>query len=109
MGKIILRTICGIILGYIIYQWTQSSSSVDYPSLVLFAWGIGFANAFSFNLNLLGKAFSWATNLGILSFLSFGSGMLGLIALVFMLGVVLAFGWLYGWYVLIRDIINEIR
>lgn len=110
MVKIILRTILGAALGYVIYSCALSSGSLSSGQLFLMlAWGIGIGNSFFFNLSLLGGAFRWATNLSILSFFSFGSGIFGIIALVFMLGVVLSFGWIYGWYILIRDIIFELR
>lgn len=110
MGRIIIRTILGVILGYAIYSWILSTGgSGDSNLLLMLAWGVGIGNSFSFNLSLLGGAFHWAANLSILSFFSFGSGLFGIIALVLMLGVVLSFGWIYGWYILIRDLIIEIR
>ena len=110
MGKIIIRSILGAILGYVIYSLAFSTEGHDAGQLMLMlAWGIGIGNSFSFNLGLLSGAFQWATNLSILSFLSFGSGMFGIIALVIMLGIVLSLGWIYGWYILIRDVISEIR
>lgn len=110
IGRIILRTILGAILGFVLYSCLENANGADIRQLlILIAWGIGIGNSFSFNLSLLGGAFRWATNLSILSFFSFGSGMFGIIALVLMLGVVLSFGWIYGWYILIRDVIIELR
>ena len=110
MGKLVFRTVLGAILGFAVYSWAISVEGQDFRQLLLLlAWGIGIGNSFSFNLSLLGGAFHWAANLSILSFFSFGSGMFGIIALVLMLGFVLSLGWIYGWYILIRDVIAEIR
>lgn len=110
MSKIILRSGLGALFGLVIYALIASSQGGSFGELMLFvSWGIGMANSFSVNLRLLGGAFRWATNLGILSYLSFGSGVFGIIALLFMLCIVLGFGWIYGWFLLVRDIVAELH
>lgn len=107
MWKIILRSVLGLAAGIAVYS-IASEGAFELGRLLFFlAWGIGMGNSFSFNLMLMGRVFNWATNLSILSFLSFGSGIFGIVALVVLLGVVLSVGWVYGWYVLVRDLISE--
>ena len=108
MWKIIFRSVLGLAAGIAVYLFATEGVFQIGELLFFLAWGIGMGNSFTFNLQLLGGAFNGATNLGILSFLSFGSGIFGIIALILMLAVVLSFGWLYGWYVLIRDVISEL-
>ena len=110
MLKIILRSILGAVLGFALYSWSLESTSSDIGLLfLLLAWGIGMGNSAILCLRLLGNALNWATNLSIISFLSFGTGVLGFVLLIIVLGFVLTIGWIGGWFVLIRDLIREFR
>lgn len=110
MLKIIIRSVLGAILGFILYSWSLESSSPDAGYMfLLVAWGIGMGNSITFCLRILGSALNWAANLSIISFFSFGTGIIGFVIFIIILSVVLSIGWLGGWFVLIRDVINELR
>lgn len=110
MLKIIIRSIIGVVIGIALYTWIAESAPQDTGYLVLWiAWGIGMANAMTPSIRIIRNALSWAANLSILTFFSFGNGLVGIIVFIIVLSVVLSIGWIGGWFVLIRDVISELR
>lgn len=110
MLKIIVRSLLGAIIGFAIYTWSLENSSSDIGYMfLLIAWGIGMGNSITFCLRLIGNALNWAANLSIISFFSFGTGVIGFVIFILILSFVLSIGWLGGWFVLIRDVVNELR
>lgn len=110
MGKVIFRSALGVIIGIMLYSMlSEGGYPLAESPLLTILWSIGFTNSFTFNLRLISQALSWSANLGIISFLSFGSGMIGFVVLIIMVGFVLSFGWLYGWYLLVHDLWIALR
>lgn len=110
MLKILIRSLLGGIVGFVICLWFAENSSYDTGRVILWiAWGIGMGNSIRPCLRMLERTLNWAASLSIISFFSFGTGIIGLVLIVLMLSAVLSVGWLCGWVVLIRDVINEIR
>lgn len=110
MLKISVRSLLGAVFGFALYTWSLENSAPDIGyMLLLIAWGIGMGNSITFCLRILANALNWAANLSIISFFSFGTGVIGFVIFILVLSFVLSIGWLGGWFVLIRDVINELR
>ena len=106
MLKILLKIVAGVFLGILLCGYAQSETVISFATIGLFIlWGIGMAYGARVFLGWLGAAMQSAMQLSIISALSFGTGVIGFIVLIFSASVILAFGWLYGIYLLIRDII----
>lgn len=110
MRRIIVRSALGGVLGFAIYIWSLEESSPDIGHMfLLIAWGIGMGNSITSCLRILSNALKWAASLSIISFFSFGTGVIGFVAIILVFSVVLSIGWLGGWIIFIRDVINELR
>lgn len=116
MKKSIFLTVVGLILGIIFARslassmWSAGYYRID-PSLyvVIPVWCIGIANSFSHYTRKIGQLLNPALKLSMISWLSTKSGFLGLFVLLFYLTYILILGWIYGWYLLVRDIISLFR
>lgn len=110
MLKIIMRSLLGAGIGFAIYIWSKGNSAPDAGHMLFFiVWGIGMGNSIMPCLKIIEKALGWAANLSIISFFSLGTGVLGFVLLLLVLGFVLSIGWLGGWFILIHDMVNELR
>lgn len=110
MAKLILRSLLGAFVGFAIYYWALEDSPSDIGHMfLLIAWGVGMGNSITFCLRIITNALNWATNLSIISYFSFGTGIIGIVVFLLVLSFVLSIGWLGGWFVLIRDVVNELR
>ena len=72
-------------------------------------WGLGMSFAFKTHLRWLGSALRSATQLSVISFLSFGTGLLGFLLLIVVLIFNITLGWLYGIFIFVRDLITLCR
>lgn len=106
MLKILFKIVIGVILGILLCGYAQSETTISVATICLFIlWGVGMAYGARVLLGWLGTTMQSAMQLSIISALSFGTGIIGFIVLIFSAAVILAFGWLYGIYLLIRDIL----
>lgn len=107
MSKIIIKVILGVVLGILFISFmSQQQSAVDtFQGILLVLWGIGIVYGFRHYLSWMGKTLNSSMQLSVISWMSFGSGLLGFILLVLVLTFILVFGWMYGIYLLIKDII----
>ena len=106
MNKISIKILIGIILGFIIYfAASAETSSFPFISLFLFPlWGVGTVFAFRSVLRLLKSIIDSAFKISIISWLSLGSGIIGLILLVVTTMAMITFAWIYGYYVMYQEI-----
>ena len=106
MYKLFFKIAGGVLLGVMLCAYAYSEAAISFPTICLFLlWGVGIVYGFRIFLRWLGTAMQSAMQLSIISALSFGTGIIGLIVLIFVAVAILAFGWIYGIYLLIRDII----
>jgi len=107
MTKVIIKAVLGLIIGILFFcaVYASAPGANVGECLLCVAWGIGIVGGFSTYIKWLGGAMNWSLKLGVLALISFGSGIIGFILLLFVLGFILMFGWLYGWYALIKELI----
>lgn len=106
MAKVILKFMCGILLGFILFAILNAEQVFAGDEwLLCIIWGIGIASGFKKYLAWLSGALNASVKLGILSWISFGSGIVGFLLLTFVFVFILMFGWIYGCFLLIRELI----
>ena len=103
MLAFIMKLVIGLGLGLLV------SSAVGELVVFWILWGVGIAFAFRTHLRWLGGTMRWAMQLSVITYLSFGTGFLGFLLLLCVLVFNLTIGWLYGIYLLLRDIITLCR
>jgi len=109
MGKIIFKTIIGLIIGLVIYFSVYLDGGLSIGVLLLcIIWSIGTVYSIKLLVHSLLTILNSSMQLSIISALSFGSGIIGLILLIIGLGIIISFGWIYGLYILVKDLINVI-
>lgn len=106
MAKVILKFVCGILLGVFLFAILNAEQVFTGGEwLLCIIWGVGIVGGFKEYLAWLSGALNTSLKLGILSWISFGSGIIGFVLLTFVFVFVLMFGWIYGWFLLIRELI----
>lgn len=101
MSKILLKVMLGMFAGAMLFSASPPASSIVLCAL----WGVGVVYGFRAYLTWLSGAMNTALKLSVIAWLSFGTGLLGFLLLLIVLMFVLTVGWLYGWYLLIKDVI----
>lgn len=105
MAKQIIKISIGILLGILVYLCLISEGLSGFGYLVLdLAWGVGIVYGGKIFVGWMRNALVSSMHMSVISWMSFGTGILGVILLLLILFFVLLFGWLYGWYLLIHDI-----
>ncbi len=106
MWKVILKFIGGILIGSILFSFISVEQAAGFSEWILFnLWGVGIVGGFREYLTWLSAGLDSSLKLGILTWISFGSGVIGLVLFVLILGFVLTIGWVYGWVRLLRELI----
>lgn len=104
MALIIVKVVIGIIVGIAAFPFAQEAMYINSVILCIL-WGVGIIYSLGSYLSWMRSALTASFQLSVMSWMTFGTGLLGFIALTFMLAFVIVIGWIYGWYRLIRDII----
>lgn len=102
----IAKTAAGLLIALL----ASAAGAADAPMLILLLlWGVGVVFSMKTCLRALGSTMHWALQLSMLTWLAFGTGILGFLLLVVVLAFFLSFGWIYGVYLFIRDLILIIK
>ncbi len=107
MGKIILKGVLGLVIGVLVYSAAAASAGGGnvLALLLLVLWGIGFVYAFLPVMGWIKGVLNATLKITVISFLSCGTGILGLLLLIILLMGILAVGWIYGMYLMVKDIL----
>ena len=103
----IAKIIGGSLLGLVIAAFAEMSSGLEMAFMIL--WGLGIVFAFRSHLRMMANLMRSAMQLSIIAFLSFGSGFLGFLLLLVVFLFNLIIGWVYGIYLMIRELIGLLR
>lgn len=110
MSRVITRVAIGVMLGITLLQigtttiGVQDHSMPIITALYLLAWSIGITYSSGYYLRKLNHLLDPALKISIISWLSIKTGSLGMLVIIIYVMYILIFGWLYGWYLLVRDI-----
>ena len=109
MKDIIRRTIIGVMIGIILVLLIADQHSItSTESIIILMWCVGTANAFRYHISLLARLLNPGLKLSIISYLSFGSGILGFIPIAAFLIYIITLGWIYGLGFAIVGIVKSI-
>lgn len=109
MVKVISKFVCGILLGWALFAILNTAQfSYGGEWILCLIWSVGIVGGFKEYLAWMSGALNASLKLGILSWMSFGSGIFGFIFLTLVFVFILIFGWIYGWFLLIRELIAAI-
>lgn len=109
MIKVIIKLVLGILLGFILFAIFKANGVFTGNEWAFFMlWGVGIIGGFREYISWLAGTLNASLRLGFLAWLSFGSGVIGFIFLVFALMFILMIGWIYGWYLLIREFLSSL-
>ena len=104
MHKVIIKISIGCIIGCILF-FSIESGQKSLASFILYAiWSIGVIFGFKKGLHVLKSIIDSSFKISIISWISVGTGMVGLFLLVSIILLMLCFGWSYGYYVLYMDL-----
>lgn len=112
MKRAILRSVLGGGVGLLIVSLISNlmKNTVDGPSsllyILIFAWSIGISNSFGFYLKRIDRLLNPALKLSLISWLTTRSGFLGFFVVLVYILYIITVGWLYGWFLLIRDLLS---
>lgn len=105
MAKQIIKIAIGVFLGILDYFCLISEGLSGLGYLVLdLAWGVGIVYGGKVFIGWMRSALVSSMHMSVISWMSFGTGILGFILLLLVLLFVLLLGWFYGLYMLIHDI-----
>jgi len=110
MKRVIFRVAIGTIFGIALLQMVSvaigmQGSSISFTAvLCLVSWSIGIVYSSRHYLRKLNSLLNPALKISIISWLSIKTGSLGMLMIIIYVMYILTLGWIYGWYLLIRDI-----
>ena len=104
MLRFIAKTVGGILLGMFVYCAVYASAPSAALLLLMLLWGIGMVQAFPSQIRMLKGLMTSALQLSVISWLSFGTGFLGLLLLLVVVSFNLLIGWMYGLYLFVVDL-----
>ena len=104
MLRFIAKTVGGILLGMFVYCTAYESAPGALFLILTLLWGIGTVQAFPSQIRMLKGLMTPALQLSVISWLSFGTGFLGLLLLLAVVSFNLLIGWMYGVYLFIVDL-----
>ena len=104
MLRFIAKTVGGILLGMFVYCAVYESAPGAAGLILMLLWGIGMVQAFPSQIRMLKGLMASALQLSVISWLSFGTGFLGLLLLLVVVSFNLIIGWMYGLYLFIVDL-----
>lgn len=105
MAKIALRFFGGLLLGTVIFSIIATEQLGDGGQYIFCAiWGVGIVFGSREYMAWFAAVLRLSLKVGILAWLSFGSGLIGFMLLILVLCFIIMFGWIYGWIVLVREL-----
>ena len=108
MYKICIKAGIGALVGIIIFCLMCSPGVSSLSSFALCVlWGIGTIYGIRALMKVLMNILNSSMQLSVISALSLGTGIIGLIILIVGLFGIISIGWLYGIYLLIIDCVKS--
>ncbi len=104
MLRFIAKTVGGILLGMFVYCSVYASAPSAALLILMLLWGIGIVQAFPSQIRMMKGLLTSALQLSVISWLSFGTGILGFLLLLIVVIFNLTIGWVYGIYLFIVDL-----
>lgn len=106
MASVIVRTLVGILLGVFLTPIAREVFALPPEGVYLvFLWCVGTSGGFPTHIRTLYRLIDPSLSVSVISFLTFGSGLLGFMIIVLYVAYCLAFGWIYGLGRLLADIV----
>lgn len=97
MAKVIVKIAIGLIWGVLAYSILASEGFSGFGFMLLdLLWGVGIAYGAKIFIGWMRNALVSSMHMSVISWLSFGTGILGFFLLLIILAFVLLLGWLYG-------------